>query len=115
MIVVIFAVVVIVVLAVTSWRRLPMTGRLWALANFLNTLVFFSIPTTPATSSLRPTVAQVAATSATASLVLVAVGLMLRRRYAAAGEFRAVWVGPLILGALPGAFYTFFWVIGPLY
>jgi hypothetical protein len=115
MIVVIFAVVVVVLLAVTPWRRLPLTGRLWALASVLNALVFFSMPTTPATSSWRPIVARVLATSAGASLVLVAVGLVLRRRYGAAGEFRVVWMGPLILGALPSALYTFFWVIGPLY
>lgn len=112
--VVIFALVVLL-LAVTPWRRLPLVGQLWAMAAFLNALAFFSMPTMPATSPWRPVVARVLATSAGASLALVVLGLILRRRHAAAGEVRAAWVGALILGALPGVFYTFFWVIGPLY
>jgi len=106
---------VALLLLTTSWRQLPVSGRVWALAACLNALVFFSMPTTAATSPWRPLVGRVLAASAGASFALLALGLMLRHRQAAASRTSAAWVGPLILGALPGVFYTFFWVIGPLY
>jgi hypothetical protein len=115
MITVVILALIVLLLAATPWRGLPLAGQLWAMANFLNTLVFFSMPTTPATSLWRPVVARVLATSAGASLALLVLGLILRQRHAAAREVRAAWAGPLILGALPGVFYTFLWVIGPLY
>ena len=106
---------IVLLLVATPWRRLPMAGRLWALAALLNALVFFSMPTTPATSPWRPVVSRVLAACAAASLALLVFGLILRQRYTTPGEIRGAWVGPLILGALPVVFYTFFWVVGPLY
>jgi hypothetical protein len=103
--VLIFALAVLL-LAMIPLRRLPLAGQLWTMAAFLNTVIFFSMPTMAATSPWRPVVARMLATSAGASLALLVLGLILRRRQAA--EVRAAWVGPLILGALPSVFYTFF-------
>jgi hypothetical protein len=102
-------------LLTTSWSQLPVVARVWALAACLNALVFFSMPTLAATSPWRPIVGRVLAASAGASLALLALGLMLRHRHAAVSRTGAAWVGPLILGALPGVLYALFWVIGPLY
>jgi hypothetical protein len=101
--------------AATPWRRLPAVGRLWGLAACLNALIFFSLPTTAATSPWRPVVGRVLAASAGLSLALLVMGLMLRRRHAAVPGAGAVWVTPLIIGALPSMFYAFFWAIGPRY
>jgi hypothetical protein len=108
-------VLILSVVAATPWRRLPMAGRYWAAAALLNVLIFFGMPTTPATSTWRPVVGRVLAASAAISLALLVLGLILRRRHPAAGEVAGAWIGPLILSALPVVFYTFFWVIGPLY
>jgi hypothetical protein len=108
-------VLVLLLLAATPWRRLPVAGRCWAAATLLNALIFFSMPTTQATSPWRPAVGRVLAASAAMSLALFVLGLILRQRHSAAGEVAGAWVGPLILGALPVVLYTFFWVIGPLY
>ena len=115
MIAVALLVLILLLLAATPWRRLPLAGRFWAVAALLNTLVFFGMPTTPATSPWRPVVGHVLAASAATSLALLVLGLILRQRHAAAGEIRGAWVGPLILGTLPVVFYSFFWVVGPLY
>jgi hypothetical protein len=108
-------VLVLVLLATTPWGRLPRSGRVWAVAALLNTLVFFSMPTTPATSSWRPVVARVLATSAALSFALFVLGLALRRRHTAPGVRSRGWMGPLLLGVFPGVLYAFFWLIGPLY
>ena len=42
-------------------------------------------------------------------------GLVFRRGKAVGPGARAALRAPLIIGALPAAFYIFFWVIGPLY
>lgn len=102
-------------IAATPWRGLPSGGRLWALAACLNALIFFSLPTTAATSPWRPVLGRVVAVSAGLSLGLLVLGLVLRRRHAAVRGAGAVWVAPLVIGALPGLFYAFFWLIGPLY
>ena len=102
-------------LAATPWRRPPAEGRLWALAGCLNALIFFSLPTTAATSPWRPVVGRVLAASAGLSLALLVLGLVLRRRHAAVPGAGAVWVAPLVIAALPSVFYAFFWTIGPLY
>jgi hypothetical protein len=102
-------------LAATPWRRLPARGRLWALAACLNTLIFCSLPTTAATSPWRPVVGRVLAAGAGLSLALLVLGLVPWRRNAAVPGAGAVWVAPLIIGAVPSVFYAFFWVIGPLY
>ncbi len=115
MIAVALLVLILLLLAATPWRRLPLAGQFWAVAALLNALVFFGMPTTPATSPWRPVVGRVLAASAATSLALLVLGLILRQRHAAAGEIRGAWVGPLILGALPVALYTFFWIVGPLY
>jgi hypothetical protein len=115
MIAVVLLVLILLLLAATPWRRLPMAGQCWAAGGLLNVLIFFGMPTTPATSPWRPVVGHVLATSAAISLALLALGLILRQRHSAAGEVAGGWVGPLILSALPVVFYTFFWVIGPLY
>jgi len=101
--------------AATPWRRLPAGGRLWALVAGLNALIFFSLPTTAATSPWRPVVGRVLTASAGLSLALLVLGLVLWRRHAAAPGVGAVWVAPLVIGALPSLVYAFFWVIGPLY
>jgi hypothetical protein len=49
------------------------------------------------------------------SVALVVLGFVLWRRYAVAGSARSVWIAPLIIAALPGLLYAFFWAIGPLY
>ena len=97
--------------ATTPWGRLPLGGRLWAAAALLNTLIFFCMPTTPATSPWRPVVSRVLAASATVSLALFVLGLQLRRR----DPTSRAWIGPLTLGVLPACLYGFFWLIGPLY
>jgi hypothetical protein len=114
MIAVALLVLIVLLLIGTPWRRLPMTGRCWAAAALLNALIFFGMPTTPATSTWRPVVGRVLAASAGISLALLVLGLILRQRHSASGEVAGAWLGPLILGALPVVFYTFFWVIGPL-
>lgn len=115
MITIALLVLIFVLLAVTPWRRLPLVGQFWAAAALLNTLVFFSMPTTLATSVWRPVVGRVLFVSAALSFVLLVLGLILRKSHAAAGEIGSAWVGPLILVGLPAVLYTFFWVIGPLY
>ena len=105
----------IFLLVITPWRRLTISGRLWALAACFNTVVFFSMPTTPATSPWRPVVGGVLAASAGLSLVLALFGLVFWRGKAVEPGARAALPAPLIIGALPAAFYIFFWVIGPLY
>ena len=105
----------IFLLVITPWRRLTISGRLWASAACFNTVVFFSMPTTPATSPWRPVVGGVLAASAGLSLVLALLGLVFRRGKAVEPEARAALRAPLIIGALPAAFYIFFWLIGPLY
>jgi hypothetical protein len=115
MIAAVLLLLLVLLLAATPWRRLPVAGRLWAVAALLNALVFFGMPTTPATSPWRPVVSRVLAACAAASLTLLVVGLILRQRYATSGEIRGAWVGPMILGALPLVLYAFFRVVGPLY
>ena len=104
-------VVVLVLLASTPWRRLPRSGRFWAAAVLLNTLMFFCAPTTPATSPWRPVISRVLIASATVSFALFVIGLQLRRRHGSSHD----WMGLLILGVLPTFLYGFFWMIGPLY
>jgi hypothetical protein len=115
MIAIVLLSVLVLLLAATPWRRLAAGGRLWALAACLNALIFFSMPTTAATSPWRPIVGRVLATSAGLSLALLVLGLVLWRRQAAVPGAGAAWVAPLVIGALPSVFYAFFWVIGPLY
>ena len=115
MIAVALLLLVVLLLAATPWRRLPMAGQFWAGAVLLNTLIFLSMPTTAASSPWRPIVGRVLAGSAATSLALLVLGLMLRQRHAAAGQVGGAWVGPLILCAFPVLLYTFFWVVGPLY
>jgi hypothetical protein len=115
MIAVALLVLIVLLLTATPWRRLPVGGQVWAVATMLNALVFFTMPTTPATSPWRPVVARVLATSAGASFALLVLGLILRKRHAAVGGAGGAWVGPLILGALPVVLYTFFRVVGPFY
>lgn len=106
---------ILLLLAATPWRSLPVAGRLWAVAALLNTALFLAMPTTPATSPFRPVVERLVAASAAASLALVVLGLILRQRQVAPAERGNAWAAPLILGALPVVVYVFFWVIGPLY
>jgi hypothetical protein len=80
MIAVVLFLLIVLLLAVTPWRRLPMAGRLWAVAALLNALVFFGMPTTPATSPWRPVVSRVLAASAATSFALLLLGLILRQR-----------------------------------
>jgi hypothetical protein len=115
MISVVLLILIVLLLAATPWRGLPLAGRFWAVAVLLNTLVFFSLPTTPATSPWRPVVQRTLAASAGMGLVLFAVGLILRKRQGTAPDIGRAWVGPLILGLLPAALYAFFLLIGPLY
>ena len=115
MIAIVVVLLIVLLLAATPWRRLPMAGQLWAVATLLNALVFFSMPTTPATSPWRPVVSRVLAASAATSLALVVLGLILRQRYATSGDHGGAWSGPILLGALPVVLYTFFWLVGPLY
>jgi hypothetical protein len=81
MIAIVLLLVSLLLVAATPWRRLPLDGRLWAAAALLNTMVFFALPTTPATSPWRPVVAHVLAGCAVASLLLVILGLILWRRH----------------------------------
>jgi hypothetical protein len=115
MIAVVLLGLLVFLLAATPWRRLPAGGQLWALAACLNALIFFSLPTTAATSPWRPVVGRVLAASAGLSLALLVLGLVLWRHHGAVPGAGAVWVAPLVIGALPSVFYAFFWVIGPLY
>ena len=111
MVAVVLILVVLLLLATTPWRRLPFVGRLWAAAALLNTVIFFCMPTTPATSPWRPVVSNVLLASATVSLALFLLGVHLRRRHASS----SAWTAALILGALPAFLYGFFRLIGPLY
>jgi hypothetical protein len=106
---------VVVLFLTASWRRLAASGRLWSVAACLNSLVFFGMPTMPATSPWRPLVARVLATSAAASVALVVVGVIRRRSQHETARTRPLWAGLLVIGALPAVFYAFFWAIGPLY
>jgi hypothetical protein len=115
MIAIVILVFVVLLLMSTPWRGLPPIGRFWALAAGLNTVVFFSMPNTAATSPWRPVVGGVLAASAGVSLGLLMLGLVLRQRQEKVTGAGAAWVAPLILGALPSVFYAFFWVVGPLY
>ncbi len=107
-------IVITALVLTTPWRRLPPSAQLWAGAGCLNTLVFFAMPTTPATSPWRPVVSRVLALSAAFSVVAVLLGVGLRRRHAVA-HLDSAWAAPLIIAALPGLLYAFFWAIGPLY
>lgn len=115
MIAVVLFLLLALLLAAAPWRRLPMAGRLWTSAALLNTLLFMSMPTTPATSPWRPVVSRLVAASAGTSLALLVLGVILRRRDPTSGEIGGAWVGPMILAALPVVFYTFFRVVGPFY
>ena len=114
MIAVVILAVLGVLLVTMPWKRLTPAGRLWALAACLNAVIFFSMPTTPATSPWRPVVGWVLTVSAGVSLICLLLGLLLRHRHVP-DAYSAAWLGPLILGALPCVFYAFFWIIGPLY
>src|SRR5688572_9311551 len=92
---------VVVVLLTTSWHRLPVSGRLWSFAACFNSLVFFGMPTTPATSPWRPLVARVLAASAAASVTLFVLGMILHRDQHEPPTPRPSWAGPLVIGALP--------------
>jgi hypothetical protein len=105
----------VTVFLATSWRRLPVSGRLWLLGAGLNYLVFFGMPTTPATSLWRPIVGRALAVSAVTSFALFVVGMILRHTHPEQGRMWSSWTGPLVIGALPAVFYAFFWAIGPLY
>ena len=111
MIAIVVGLLVLFLWLATPRGQLPRRGRFWAAAALLNTVIFFSMPTTPATSPWRPVVSRVLAASAAVSLVLFVLGLQLRRRHAS----RDGWTGPLILGALPAFWYGFFRLVGPLY
>src|SRR5687768_3982404 len=115
MITVVILAALALLLVATPWRRLTLGGRVWALAACLNALAFFSMPTTAATSPWRPVVGRMLATSAGVSLVLLLVGFLIRQRHVVPSDSEAAWLAALVLGALPGLFYTFFWIIGPLY
>jgi hypothetical protein len=115
MIAIVLLIVSLLLMAATPWRLLSLDGRLWAAAALLNTMVFFALPITPATSPWRPVVARVLAGSAVASLLLVILGLILWRRHGTLATGGGPWVAPLVIGALPSAFYAFFWIVGPLY
>jgi hypothetical protein len=115
MIAIALLVLIVLLLAATPWRRLSLAGRLWTVAALLNVLVFFSLPTTPATSPWRPVVQRTLAACAGVSLVLFAFGLILRKQQGPAADIRRAWLGPLILGLLPAVLYIFFRLIGPLY
>ena len=106
---------ILLLLGLTPWQQLPMAGRLWTVAALLNTLIFLVMPTTVATSPWRPVVARVMAASAATSLGLLVLWLILRRRIGPPAMGGSGWAAPLILGAVPIAFYLFFWTIGPLY
>src|SRR5918999_3214141 len=102
-------------LLLTPWRQLSRSARLWALAGCINAAIFFSMPTTPATSPWRPVIGGVIAASAAASLAVTVLGVVLRWREGKDRGPHAAWLSPLMIGALPGVFYVFFWVIGPVY
>jgi hypothetical protein len=115
MIAIVILIFFILLVLMTPWRQLSAPARLWALVACSNALVFFGMPTTPATSPWRPIVGRVLATSAAVSLSLAVLGLVLRRRPTTGPGAHSALLAPLIIGALPAAFYIFFWVIGPLY
>jgi hypothetical protein len=115
MIVLAIFLLLVFLLLLTPWRQLSPSARLWALAGCINAGIFFSMRTTPATSPWRPVVARVIAACAGASFVVALVGLVLRWREGTDGGAGAAWLAPFVIGALPGVFYVFFWIIGPLY
>ena len=115
MIAVVILICFILLVVMTPWRQLRTSARLWVLVACSNACVFFAMPTTPATSPWRPIVGRVLATSAAVSLSLAVLGLVLRRRPTIGPGAPSALLAPLIIGALPAAFYIFFWVIGPLY
>lgn len=115
MVVIVILILFIFLLMMTPWRQLSNSVRIWAIVACFNALVFFSMPTTPATSPWRPVVGRVLAASAAVSLSLAVLGVVIQRRQTAEREARAPLLAPLIIGALPALFYIFFWVIGPLY
>ena len=85
MIAVALLVLILLLLVAAPWLRLPRAGQLWAVTGLVNTLVFFAMPTTAATSPWRPVVADVLAASASMSFALLVLGLVLRKRDGAAG------------------------------
>ena len=115
MIGIVLLILLALLLAATPWRRLPAGGRLLTLVACCNALIFFSMPTTAATSPWRSIVVRVLAVSSGVSVVLLVIGLVLWRHQAAVPGAGAAWIAPLIIGGLPSLFYAFFWVIGPLY
>ena len=115
MIAVVILVVVVLLLVAIPWRQLTPAGRLWVVAACLNTMVFFSMPTTAATSPRRPVVGRVLAASAGVSSVLLLVGVTFTHRRVLPDHSPVAWLALLIIGALPGVFYAFFWAIGPVY
>jgi hypothetical protein len=115
MVVIVILILFIFLLMMTPWRQLSNSVRLWALVACFNALVFFSMPTTPATSPWRPVIGRVLAASAAVSLSLGVLGIVLQRRQTREPRARAALLPPLIIGTLPALFYVFFWVIGPLY
>ena len=72
MIAIVILILFILLVLTTPWRRLSAPARLWALVACSNALVFFGMPTTPATSPWRPIVGRVLATSAAVSLTCAA-------------------------------------------
>src|SRR2546427_690944 len=62
MIAIVILILFILLVLTTPWRRLSAPARLWALVACSNALVFFGMPTTPATSPWRPIVGRVLAT-----------------------------------------------------
>jgi hypothetical protein len=106
---------ILLLLGLIPWRRLPRAGRLWTVAAMVNTSIFLGMPTTTATSPWRPVVARVMVASVVTSLGLLVLGLVLRRRLGPPASGGSGWAAPLILSAVPIAFYTFFRIIGPLY
>lgn len=110
MIALLLLVVLVVLLFTTPWRQLPRTGQTWALISCLNTLVCFSLPTTPATSPWRPVVSRALVLTVALSLALFIIGLGLSRRRV--GGLRATgWLAPLIVSALPIATQLLLWLL----
>jgi hypothetical protein len=115
MIAILLLIIFVVLLALTPWRRLQPMAQLWVLACCFNTLVFFSMPTTPATSAWRPIIGRFLGASAAVSFALLVLGVVLHRRYGAGPGVRPRLLAPLLIGALPSVFYAFFWLVGPLH